>query len=177
VHIGVVLIDRAFFTVEVIKKLKEIGVHFIMPAVKNEKVKEAMLDYNGHHPAQYLTLGKGRESSTSTGVQLRISLKRGTAPDLYFGFTTNIPNSSVANLRPSGVQAQVGHRDGYRVQGKIQAKTTNYALRLLYNVWHYANLLLCKALKTQFKNPPLKLTSLTVHFENLTICGLGPPRH
>jgi hypothetical protein len=32
--------------------------------------------------------------------------KKLTAPDLYFGFTTNIPKSSAANLHPSGVQAQ-----------------------------------------------------------------------
>jgi hypothetical protein len=61
-------------TVEAVKK--EIGVHFIMPVVKNEKVKEVMLDYDGHHPAQRLTLGEGRESSASTGIQLRVSLKR-----------------------------------------------------------------------------------------------------
>ena len=110
--------------------------------------------------------------------------------DLYFGFATNIPKSSAAHLPifiPQEYRRRWGTETGYRMQGNVQAKTTstNYTLRLLYhmtsillyNVWHYANLLLCKALKTQFKKPLLKLTSLAVHFENLIICGLEPPRH
>ena len=66
-------------------------------------------------------------------------------------------------------------------------KTTsiNYKLRLLYqmtsvllyNVWHYANFLLCRALKKQFDRPVLKLTRLAVHFEGFVLGGLGPPRH
>ena len=194
VHIGVVLLDRAFFTVEVIKKLKELGVHFIMPAVKNEKVKEAMLNYDGQHPAQRFTLGEG-ERSVSFNLYRRPAeelpkKKKLTVSDLYFGFATNIPNSSAAHLPifiPQEYRRRWGIETGYRVQGNVQAKTTstNYTLRLLYhmtsillyNVWHYANLLLCKALKTQFKKPLLKLTSLAVHFENLIICELGPPRH
>jgi hypothetical protein len=69
----------------------------------------------------------------------------------------------------------------------VEAKTTstNYKLRLiyqmtsvlLYNVWHYANFLLCRALKKPFGKPFLMLTRLAVHFEGFIIGGLGPPRH
>ena len=81
----------------------------------------------------------------------------------------------------------MGIETGYRVQDNAQAKTTstNYKLRLLYqmasvllyNVWRYANFLLCRALKKQFGRPLLALTRLAVHFEGFVIGGLGPPRH
>ena len=48
---------------------------------------------------------------------------------------------------------------------------------LLYNVWHYANFLFCRALKKQFCRLLLPLTCLAVHFEGFVIGGFGPPRH
>ena len=80
----------------------------------------------------------------------------------------------------------MGIATGFRVQGNVEAKTTSrkYVLRLLYqmtsvlvyNVWLYANLLLCRATKTPFVRPLLKLASLAAHFEGFIIGGLGPPR-
>ncbi|MCJ7640196.1 MAG: hypothetical protein MUO70_10090 [Euryarchaeota archaeon] len=37
VHVGLVLLDRAFFTVDVIKALKRLRLHFIIPAVKERQ--------------------------------------------------------------------------------------------------------------------------------------------
>jgi hypothetical protein len=81
----------------------------------------------------------------------------------------------------------VGIETGYRVQGNAEAKTTSrkYVLRLLYhmtsvlvyNVWQYANLLLCRALKMPFDRPLLKLTTLAVHLEGFIVGGLGSLRH
>ena len=196
VHISVVLLDRGFFTVDVIEMLKRLGVYFIIPAVKNDKVKEAMLHYDEKQPAKRFILGNKRKNvcfklylCKRPALQLP-KKKKLTVSDLYFGFATNLPRSLAIKLPsfiPHEYRRRWGIETGYRVQDNAQAKTTstNYKLRLLYqmtsvllyNVWHYANFLLCRALKKQFGKPLLTLTRLAVHFEGFIIGGLGPPRH
>jgi putative transposase len=196
VHISLVLLDRAFFTVEVIAMLKRLGVYFIIPAVKNDKVKEAILNYDEKKPAKRFTLGNKKKSVTFNILFYKRSAKqlpkkkKLTISDLYFGFATNLPRSMTTKLPsfiPQEYRRRWGIETGYRVQDNALAKTTspNYKLRLLYqlvsvllyNVWHYANFLLCKALKKPFDKPLLMLTRLAVHFEGFVIGGLGPPRH
>jgi hypothetical protein len=196
IHIGVVLLDRAFFTVDVIKTLQRIGVHFIMPAVKNDKVKKAMQNYDEKQPAKRFILGNKRKSAAfnlylyKRKAELLPKKKKLTVSDLYFGFATNLPRFLAVKLPsfiPQEYRRRWGIETGYRVQDNALAKTTstNYKLRLLYqlvsvllyNVWHFANFLLCRALKTPFNEPLLKLSRLAVHFEGFIIGGLGPPRH
>ena len=196
IHISIVLLDRAFFTVDVIATLKRLEVYFIIPAVKHDTVKEAMLNYDDKQSAKRFILGNKRKNICFTlYLYKRSSMqlpkkKKLNVSDLYFGFATNLPRSLAIKLPsfiPSEYRRRWGIETGYRVQDNAQAKTTstNYKLRLiyqmtsvvLYNVWHYANFLLCRAQKKQFDKPLLTLTRLAVHFEGFIIGGLGPPRH
>src|SRR5665647_2623077 len=153
-----------------------------------------MLHYNEKEPAKLFTLGDRRKSVTFNLYLYKRSVeqlpkKKLAISDLYFGFATNLPRSVAVKLPsfiPSEYRRRWGIETGYRVQDSAQAKTTstNYKLRLLYqmvsvllyNVWHYANFLLCRALKKQFDRPFLTLTRLALHFEGFIIGGLGPPR-
>jgi putative transposase len=195
VHVAMVLLDRGFYTVEVIAKLKTLGVHFIIPAVKNNTIKEAMQNYEEVQPTKRFTLGNNKNNVTFNlylykrpADLLSKEKKKLTVSDLYFGFATNLPQSHAAKLPmfiPTEYRRRWGIETGYRVQDNAQAKTTsvNYALRLLYqmvcvlffNVWHYANFLLCKAFKRPFVGPVLLLSCLAVYFEGFVIGGLGPP--
>jgi len=195
-HIKLLLLDRAFFTIDVITRLKKLNVRFIIPAVKNDKVKEAMRNYDRAEPAKRFTLGDKRKSVTFNLYLFKRPVgqlpkkKKLSVYDLYFGFATNLPRSLACNVPlfiPQEYRRRWGIETGYRVQADAQAKTTStkYCVRLLYqmtsvllyNVWQYANMLLCKAMKRAFDKPLLKLTMLAVHFEGFIIGGLGPPRH
>ncbi len=195
VHIGLVLLDRAFFTIDVITTLKRLGLRFIIPAVKNDKVKEAIRSYDKAEPVKRFILGDRKNNvSFNLAIYQRPGehlpqKKKLSVYDLYFGFATNLSRALAARLPsfiPSEYRRRWGIETGYRVQGNAEAKTTSrmYVLRLLYhltsvfvyNVWQYANLLLCRAVKKPFDRPLLKLASLAAYFEGFIIGGLGPPR-
>lgn len=194
VHVGLVLLDRAFFTVDVITALKGLGLRFIMPAIKNNKVKEVIRQYDKAKLAKHFTLGN-RKSNVTFNLAIyqrpkesRTQKKQRSICEGCFAFATNLSLASgLPAFIPQEYRRRWGIETGYRVQGNVEAKTTSrkYCLRLLYqltsvfiyNVWQYANLLLCRSVKTPFMRPLLKLTSLAAHFEGFIIGGLGPPRH
>jgi IS4 transposase len=104
-------------------------------------------------------------------------------------FATNLHRSVAASVSyiPVEYRRRWGIETGYRVMGMVKAKTTskNYVLRLtyrlaatfVYNVWQYANFLLCRALTQPFLKPVVALKRLAAHFEGFIVGGLGPPRH
>lgn len=154
-----------------------------------------MLHYDKRELAKRFTLGDKRKSVSfnlylyKRPVEELPKKEKLSVCDLYFGFATNLPRSLAVKLPlfiPEEYRRRWGIETGYRVQDNAQAKTasTDYRLRLLYqmvsvllyNVWRYANFLLCRALKRPFDRPILTLTRLAVHFEGFVLGGLGPPR-
>jgi hypothetical protein len=144
-HIRLLLLDRAFFTIDVITRLKQLNVHFITPAVKNDKVKEAMRNYKADKSANRFTLGDKRKSVDfnlylyKRSVEQLPKKKKLTLYDLYFGFATNLPLSLAVKLPefiPSEYRRRWRIETGYRVQADVQAKTTSmkYSVRLLYQM-------------------------------------------
>lgn len=145
VHIGIVLLDRAFFTIDVITMLRRLGIYFIIPAVKNCKVKGAMLNYDETQPANRFILGDQRKSVSfnlylyKRPVEEVPKKKKLSVSDLYFGFSTNLPRSLAFKLPlfiPKEYRRRWGIETGYRVQDNAQAKTTStrYTVRLLYQM-------------------------------------------
>jgi putative transposase len=200
VHVKLVLLDRGFFSAEVINLLKKLRVHFVMPAVKHQTVKKAIAAHHDSNAACVVrfTLGEDKKAARfnlavypvpKKHLKSRSKRKKQLSlHDLYFAFATNLPRSVAASLSyiPQEYRRRWGIETGYRVQGMAKAKTTskNYVLRLtyrlaavfVYNLWQYGNFLLCRALKQPFLKPAVALKRLVAHFEGFIIGGLGPPR-
>jgi hypothetical protein len=121
-----VLLDRAFFTVDVIKALKRLRLHFIIPAVKNDKVKQAISNYDKDEPAKRFILGDRRSNVCfNLAVYQRPKehlpqKKKLGVYDLYFGFATNLSITGfwVSLFYSSRVQAPLGHRNWLSGAGK-----------------------------------------------------------
>ena len=135
-----------------------------------------MLSYDEEQPAKRFILGNKKKNAAFNLYLYKRSAeqlpkkKKLSVSDLYFGFATNFPRSYAIKLPsfiPEEYRRRWGIETGYRVQDNAEAKTTsiNYKLRLLYqlisvflyNVWHYANFLLCRVLKKTFNKPVLSV--------------------
>jgi putative transposase len=200
VHVKLVLLDRGFFSAEVINLLKKLGVHFVMPAVKYETVKQAIAANHNSTAACVVrfNLGQGEKAARFSLAVYPVPIERlkGRSKrkkelslhDLYFAFATNLPISVAESVSyiPQEYRRRWGIETGYRVMGMVKAKTTskNYVLRLtyrlaavfLYNMWQYGNFLLCRVLGQSFLKPVFALKRLAAYFEGFIIGGLGPPR-
>jgi len=141
VSIRVVLLDRGFYSNDVVKQIKKAEVKFVIPAKKNDKIKENMQEAYENGPITY-TMSKG-ETYTLMVVNDEDN-------DKLLPYATNM-----SNTEPSTVHEFYENRFGietqYRVKNKFFGKTCSkkYSIRYtffilavtLYNLWVLLNIL------------------------------------
>lgn len=103
VHIKRVLLDRGFFSADVINLLNKLHVYFVMPAVKHQTVKEAIAAHHDSNVACVVrfTLGNSEKAASFNLAvypvpkeQLKSRRKKKLClQNLYFAFATNLPKS------------------------------------------------------------------------------------
>ena len=130
-----------------IKLLESIEINFIMPAVRNERVKRMLNEYaKGNIPSVI-------ENEMGSKVYLIIAKKKGSKEDdkpddKFIAFVTNIKFDDperVVSVIPEEYRYRWGIETSYRVEDGFEAKTTsrNFTLRviyfmlsiILYNLW------------------------------------------
>jgi len=175
---SVLMMNRGFFKTEMIKLLQSMGINFIMPAVRNERVKRMLNEFaKGNIPSVI-------EYEMGSKVYLVIAKKKGSMEedkpdDKFIAFVTNIKFDDperVVSVIPKeyrwGIETSYGVEDGF------EAKTTsrNFTLRviyfmlsiILYNLWILTRV-------------EVQGTALTVYFfkhivkMEITLSGLGSP--
>jgi len=198
VHILLLLLDKGFYSQEVIKTLKALGVKFLIAVPKNRRVKEAILNY-------YRT-GKGRVRRFSlkkdgdvvdfnlTIHRLRRTKKRlRNILELYGAFATNLgPKKALRawHRLPEDYRRRWGIETGFRVGKGFRAKTTSthetvreiyhqYAI-VLENLWTLHNMGEARRRRLpldEMRRPLVKVKEFTLDFVYflLTTYGLGPP--
>ncbi len=140
-----VYLDRHFFTVDFIAKLQELGVKFIMPAVKNSKIKELLEHSKAPKVVEYeMTKSSDRRKS----VRFNLFIVEDKGEKLVFA--SNLPPhycSVIAEM----YKKRWGIETSYRVKGELRLRTCSrkYVVRfflfvlsvILYNTWVLLNLL------------------------------------
>ncbi len=91
VHVKYVLLDRGFFSVDVIKALESLKLKYIMPAVKNDKIKQILKD-NSNKTSYFLkyTMWSGKKNAT-----FNLMVKYDEKDKEYYTFATIVINSKI----------------------------------------------------------------------------------
>ena len=142
IKISLVLVDREFFTTGIISVIKQKNLKFLMPAKKNSRIKDAILQYvNGNResisPYTIKSVSGHIESFTLVILPNKNARKKSNIIDQYVVFATNIsPKEISQNIQniPTDYKKRWGIETGYACVGRFRPKTTssNQSIRLLY---------------------------------------------
>lgn len=195
VHTRLLLLDKGFYTREVIEKLNTLRVRFLMAVPKNERVKEAILDYyrTGKGQVRPFSLGSGGEM---VNFHLTIHRLRRTKRDLrnilelYGAFATNLGLKEALrawHTLPEDYRRRWGIETGFRVEKGFRPKTTspNETVREIYhqyavfleNLWTLHNMGEARRRKLpldQMRRPLVKVKEFSLDFIHLLIVASGP---
>lgn len=159
VEIGVVMMDREFFTAQVIKYMSENDVPFLIPCRETDTTVDALREYarGARGRVSELTIcggGGTRESSYTAIITKRRRTRKDADPDApeqkYIAFATNRPD-----IDPDEYGRRWNIEVGYRILegGRARTRCTAPAARmycfmfscLFYNAWVTAAALLAAA--------------------------------
>lgn len=179
VRIKIVLLDRAFFTVECINLLKELGLRFIMPCVCNERVKGAVNSFGGKEGRIPFSIHDGSKNEAVFTMVVHWSREKGK----YIPFATNVEGRSVRRLVrtiPKQYRRRWGIETSFRKVKEVFPMTTSplpairlayfKAAMILYNLWQLVNMILLLNTKPEGRRTdryqvtmPFMITVLCAH--------------
>jgi Transposase DDE domain len=163
VKIEKLLIDRGFYSVDVMNMLgKRLKVDFLMPAIKNDRMKQAIVDYHNRlipKMSKFTIRNQSKEEEASFRLMIyrkKDAKETDPIPEQYFVFATNVRKFQEARklyrIIPLEYKKRWGIETGFRVQNQVKAMTTsqNYTIRIIYamlsviiyNLWQLANIIL-----------------------------------
>ena len=141
VSIRVVLLDRGFYSNEVVEQIKKAEVKFVIPAKKNSKIKENMQTAYKNGPTMY-TMSKG---STYT-----LMVVKDEDTEKLLPYATNLDNVEPSNVHRL-YESRFGIETQYRLKNKFFGRTCSkkYSVRYtffilavaLYNLWVLLNII------------------------------------
>ncbi len=152
VHIKYVLLDRGFFSVDVINGIINLKLKYIMPAIKNDKIKQVVKD-NSNKVSYFLkyTMGSSKRNAT-----FNLMVRYDEKDKEYYTFATNFEIKYKTDIEriAENYRKRWGIETGYRVKNDFLAITTTecYSVRMLYfmisvilyNFWLLCNLIYCR---------------------------------
>ena len=171
VHIKYVLLDRGFFSVDVIKALESLKLNYIMPAIKNDKIKQ-VLKNNSNKTSYFLkyTMSSGKKNAT-----FNLMVKYDEKDKEYYTFATNFKIVYKDDIKciAEMYRKRWGIETGYRVKKDFLAITTTecYIVRMLYfmvsvilyNFWLLCNLIYCREHGIELGTPKITTRIMKLH--------------
>ncbi len=155
IKINNVYLDRGFFTCKIINLLNEENVKFLMPAIRNPRIRDLMEKHSAPKIIEYKmgvksggTKGAGRFRTDSSQFNLVI-VNNDEGNKVTFATNLDVEEKEAFRLFEL-YDKRWGIETSYRVKGEFKPKTTSksYVVRLfyflfsvcLYNLWILANI-------------------------------------
>ncbi|WP_456329219.1 transposase [Archaeoglobus sp.] len=142
-RIKCIYLDRYFFSVKFITKLQELGLKFVMPAIKNPKIKKLVEQYDAPTIVRYHMGTRGRVA------HFNLFIVEGRDGEKVV-FASNYPYY-YESIIAEKYRRRWGIETSYRVKNGLRLKTCSrkYVVRffmfclsvMLYNAWVLLNLL------------------------------------
>ena len=177
------LMDRGFFSTDVIGTMDRMGQTFCMPAVKNSKVVKMIEERaagSGKAVTKYTISGKkGKAAVTLVIVPNKKAKRDAPAKDRYLAFITNAHHTEARTLvdtLPLKYKERWGIETGYRCAKSIRPRTCSrnpcirilhfYFTMILSNVWTLSNYLASEGAtgKGACARPPITLRRMAESF-------------
>jgi hypothetical protein len=170
VHVKYVLLDRGFFSIEVLRVLGRLKLKYIMPAVKNYRIKQVVKD-NSNKLSYFLKYTMGTKEKVTFNLMVKYDEKERE----YYTFATNFEikyKDDIENIAET-YRKRWGIETGYRVKHDFLAITTteSYTVRMLYfmvsvilyNFWLLCNLVYCRERGIGLGTPKITTRVLKLH--------------
>jgi putative transposase len=180
IKIGVVCIDRGFYSVEVLSTVEGMGLKYLIPAVNTPKIKWITRAKEPPQIIPYTMGSKERQISTKLVIILDKNMEKRN-------FVTNLDIDRMHTRKLNEIYSKRwGIEASYRVKKDFRSKTTskNYIIRLfyfffsvcLYNLWELVNIILSKSEQIVKKVPFIKaLLFGQALFHVFEMMETGPP--
>lgn len=172
IHVKYVLLDRGFFSIEVLRVLEGLKLKYIMPATKNDRIKQVVKD-NSNKLSYFLKYTMG----TKEKVTFNLVVKYDEKEREYYTFATNFEIKYKDDIEriAETYRKRWGIETGYRVKHDFLAITTtqSYTVRLLYfmvsvilyNFWLLCNLVYCRERGIELGTQKITTRVLKIHIE------------
>jgi putative transposase len=158
IEIGVLCIDRGFYSVDVFTTLDHLGIKYVIPAVLNTK---NVWEMRGQQPPKIIPITIRDSKKKSVSVNLVIVLDQDKEKR---GFVTNMELDRMHTRKLYALYSKRwGIETSYRVKKDFRPKTTskNYVIRLfyflfsvcLYTLWELVNVILALVNRIDPKTP------------------------
>lgn len=175
-HIKYVLLDRGFFSIEVLRVLERLKLKYIMPATKNDRIKQVVKD-NSNRLSYFLKYTMGNKEKVTFNLMVKYDEKKRE----YYTFATNfeiIYKKDIEHIAET-YRKRWGIETGYRVKHDFLAVTTtqSYTVRLLYfmvsvilyNFWLLCNLVYCRERGIELGTQKITTRVLKIHIRKYLI--------
>jgi putative transposase len=173
VRIKLLLVDRAFFAIDCINTIDSMHVRYIMPAVKNSKVKDA-IESDGVDSINNFQLGKKERIANTRLAICRVKRRvKGKVRSRTLVFATNLKDrkkEELLKLIPKEYRKRWGIETSYSKikESKAMTRSTSNTVRMLYfmtavlvyNAWQLANIIVSIATGVQLVRPIIAMPVL-----------------
>jgi hypothetical protein len=186
IKIKKLLIEGGFYSVDVMNMLERLEVEFLMPAIKNDRIKLVIVDYHNHLIPKMVKfkIRNSKEEEASFGLMIYKNKKDAKEtdpiPHQYIVFATNMKYSEARKLYRKGsfgVQRSAGESRlafAFSRLSRVMTTSQNYTIRIIYemlsviiyNLWQLAKHPSCSRIDSETESSSYQIDTSCKNIQN-----------